>query len=141
MQTLGMQGGCFDIEIDSKDPKEIIRFCELLSPTLGGINLEDISQPRCFRILDTLRERMRIPVWHDDQQGSATVVLAGLLGANAPVRHPAKRRRVRTVMQELINLAGKLYRRSRYQWLRFGKYCRGFEAFCQVSERLRLASG
>jgi hypothetical protein len=67
--------------------------------------------------------------------------LVGLLGANAPVRHPAKRRRVRTVMQELINLAGKFYRRSRYQWLRFGKYCRAFEAFCQVSAKLRPASG
>jgi len=67
--------------------------------------------------------------------------LVGLLGAKAPVRHSAKRRRVRTVMQELINLAGKFYRRSRYQWLRFGKYCRAFEAFCQVSAKLRPASG
>lgn len=67
--------------------------------------------------------------------------LVGLLSPQAPVRHAAKRRRVRTVMQELINLAGKFYHRSRYQWLRFGKYCRGFEAFCQVSERLRLVNG
>jgi malate dehydrogenase (oxaloacetate-decarboxylating) len=55
--------------------------CKLLQPSFGGINLEDISQPKCFRILDTLRERGEIPVWHDDQQGTATVTLAGLLNA------------------------------------------------------------
>ena len=63
------------------DPDELIRTVEILEPTFGGINLEDISQPNCFRILDALRSRMQIPVWHDDQQGSATVLLAGLLNA------------------------------------------------------------
>lgn len=65
----------------TEDPEEIIRTVKILEPSFGGINLEDISQPKCFRILDTLRAEMGIPVWHDDQQGSATVVLAGLINA------------------------------------------------------------
>ena len=65
----------------TKDPDEFIRTVELLEPAFGGINLEDIAQPKCFRILAELRKRMGIPVWHDDQQGSGTVVLAGLLNA------------------------------------------------------------
>ncbi len=69
------------IVLDTKDPDEIIRTVLLLQPTFGGINLEDIAQPKCFRILETLRRRAEIPVWHDDQQGTATVTLAGLLNA------------------------------------------------------------
>lgn len=65
----------------TEDPEELIRTVEILEPSFGGINLEDISQPSCFRILAALRSRLRIPVWHDDQQGSATVVLAGLVNA------------------------------------------------------------
>ena len=65
----------------TKDPDEFIRTMQLLEPSFGGINLEDIAQPKCFRILDTLRATMNIPVWHDDQQGTATVLLAGLLNA------------------------------------------------------------
>lgn len=65
----------------TEDPGEIIRTVKILEPSFGGINLEDISQPKCFRVLDTLRAEMTIPVWHDDQQGSATVVLAGLINA------------------------------------------------------------
>ena len=67
--------------LDTKDPDEIIRTVLLLQPNYGGINLEDISQPKCFRILDTLREKAEIPIWHDDQQGTATVALAGLMNA------------------------------------------------------------
>ena len=67
--------------LDTKDPDEIIRTVRLLEPSFGGINLEDLSQPKCFRILDTLRQQMRIPVWHDDQQGTATIILAGLINA------------------------------------------------------------
>src|SRR5438552_17480653 len=52
-----------------------------LQPSFGGINLEDIAQPKCFDILDTLRKEMPIPVWHDDQQGTGTVVCAGLINA------------------------------------------------------------
>ncbi|HXQ23343.1 MAG TPA: NADP-dependent malic enzyme [Candidatus Acidoferrales bacterium] len=65
----------------TKDPDELVRTVKLLEPSFGAINLEDIAQPKCFRILDTLRKAMTIPVWHDDQQGSATVLLAGLLNA------------------------------------------------------------
>lgn len=71
----------FPICIDTKDPDKIIEMVLLLQPSFAGVNLEDISHPKCFRILDTLRERARIPVWHDDQQGTATVVLAGLINA------------------------------------------------------------
>ena len=67
--------------LDTKDPDEFIHAVKLLEPSFGGINLEDISQPKCFRILDTLRAEMDIPVWHDDQQGTATVLLAGLINA------------------------------------------------------------
>jgi malate dehydrogenase (oxaloacetate-decarboxylating) len=69
------------IMLDTKDPAKIIDTVLMLQPAFGGINLEDISQPKCFRILDTLREKAEIPVWHDDQQGTATVTLAGLINA------------------------------------------------------------
>jgi malate dehydrogenase (oxaloacetate-decarboxylating) len=69
------------IMLDTKDPDEIIRTVLLLQPGFGGVNLEDISQPKCFRILDTLRAQGEIPIWHDDQQGTACVTLAGLLNA------------------------------------------------------------
>jgi malate dehydrogenase (oxaloacetate-decarboxylating) len=67
--------------LDTKDPDAIINTVLMLQPGLGGVNLEDISQPKCFYILDTLREKAEIPVWHDDQQGTATVTLAGLINA------------------------------------------------------------
>jgi malate dehydrogenase (oxaloacetate-decarboxylating) len=67
--------------LDTKDPDAIIDMVLALQPSFGGINLEDIAQPKCFRILDELREKAEIPVWHDDQQGTATVLLAGLINA------------------------------------------------------------
>ncbi|MCL5263805.1 MAG: NADP-dependent malic enzyme [Chloroflexi bacterium] len=67
--------------LDTKDPANIISAVRWLQPSFGGINLEDIAQPKCFEILDTLRAQMDIPVWHDDQQGTATVLLAGLINA------------------------------------------------------------
>ena len=63
------------------DPDKIIDFVKMAEPSFGGVNLEDISQPNCFRVLDTLREECDIPVWHDDAQGTASVTLAGLLNA------------------------------------------------------------
>lgn len=69
------------IMLDTKDPDKIIETVLMLQPSFGGINLEDLSQPKCFRILDTLREKAEIPVWHDDQQGTATVTLAALMNA------------------------------------------------------------
>ncbi len=67
--------------LDTKDPDEIIQAVKWLQPSFGGINLEDFSNPKCFYILDTLRKEMEIPVWHDDQQGTAAVTLAGLINA------------------------------------------------------------
>src|SRR5512135_1634764 len=69
------------IMLDTKDPDKIIDTVLTIQPGFGGINLEDISQPKCFRVLDTLRARAEIPIWHDDQQGTATVTLAGLINA------------------------------------------------------------
>ena len=71
----------FDIEIDSLDPDEIIKVCKLLEPTFGGINLEDIKAPECFYIEETLIKEMKIPVFHDDQHGTAIISGAGLLNA------------------------------------------------------------
>ena len=71
----------FPLCIKTKDPDEIIKFLKLIEPTFGGINLEDIAKPKCFYILEKAREELNIPVWHDDQQGTATVVLAGVLNA------------------------------------------------------------
>src|SRR5579871_230303 len=71
----------FDLEINSENPEEIIRVCQLLEPTFGGINLEDIKSPECFYIEETLRKTMHIPVFHDDQHGTAIISGAALLNA------------------------------------------------------------
>lgn len=71
----------FPICLNTNEPEEIIQAVKWIQPTFGGINLEDISHPKCFHILDTLRREMEIPVWHDDQQGTACVTVAGLLNA------------------------------------------------------------
>ncbi len=71
----------FPICISTQESEQIIRLVENISPAFGGINLEDISSPRCFEIEQRLRERLDIPVYHDDQHGTAVVVLAGLLNA------------------------------------------------------------
>src|SRR5271169_4395718 len=71
----------FDIEVDSKNPQEIIKLCQLLEPTFGGINLEDIKAPDCFQIEEELRKTMKIPVFHDDQHGTAIITGAALLNA------------------------------------------------------------
>ena len=71
----------FPICLDTKDPEEIIRIVKALAPTFGGINLEDISSPRCFEIEERLKAELDIPVFHDDQHGTAVVVLAGLMNA------------------------------------------------------------
>lgn len=69
------------IALDTKDPEEIIRTVKLISPNYGGINLEDISAPRCFEIEDRLKKETNIPVFHDDQHGTAIVTMAGLINA------------------------------------------------------------
>jgi malate dehydrogenase (oxaloacetate-decarboxylating)(NADP+) len=71
----------FDLEVGSKDADDVIRFCELLEPTVGGINLEDIGAPACFYIEEELKRRLQIPVFHDDQHGTAVISGAALLNA------------------------------------------------------------
>ncbi len=71
----------FDLEVGSEEPEDMIRFCRLLEPTVGGINLEDIRSPDCFYIEQTLRDTLSIPVFHDDQHGTAIITGAALLNA------------------------------------------------------------
>ena len=76
----------FDLEVKSEDPDDVIRFCQLLEPTVGGINLEDIRSPDCFYIEERLRATLGIPVFHDDQHGTAIIAGAALLNALEVVR-------------------------------------------------------
>ncbi len=71
----------FDLEVASEDPDEVIRFCQLVEPTLGGINLEDIKAPECFYIEEQLKKTLKIPVFHDDQHGTAIISGAALINA------------------------------------------------------------
>jgi len=71
----------FDLEVGSENPEDVIRFCQLLEPTVGGINLEDIRSPDCFYIERKLRDTLGIPVFHDDQHGTAIISGAALLNA------------------------------------------------------------
>ncbi|MFL5814191.1 MAG: NADP-dependent malic enzyme [Bdellovibrionia bacterium] len=71
----------FDIELNAKDPNDVIRACEMLEPTFGGINLEDIKAPECFYIEEELKKRLKIPVFHDDQHGTAVISAAAFLNA------------------------------------------------------------
>ena len=71
----------FPLCLSTQEPGELVQACKWLEPTFGGINLEDIAKPKCFAILDTLRREMSIPVWHDDQQGTAAVALAALMNS------------------------------------------------------------
>ncbi len=84
----------FDLEIGSENPEDVIRFCQLLEPTVGGINLEDIRAPDCFYIEETLRRTMKIPVFHDDQHGTAIISGAALLNALEIVGKPIEGVRV-----------------------------------------------
>ena len=104
----------FPICLKTKDPEEIIHTCELIEPSFGGINLEDIEKPKCFHVLEKARERLHIPVWHDDQQGTATVILAGLINAFKLVGKKPK--------ESLITLvgAGSANIRTAYVLIRWG---------------------
>lgn len=84
----------FDLEVGSEDPEDVIRFCQLLEPTVGGINLEDIRSPDCFHVEETLKATMQIPVFHDDQHGTAIIAAAGLLNALSIVEKPLDQIRV-----------------------------------------------
>ena len=91
--------------VDSKDPRDLIRIVQAIAPSFGAINLEDIAQPKCFEVLDALRSSLDIPVWHDDQQGSATVLLAGLLGATKLVGKDIRRLRIAMIGTGAANVA------------------------------------
>ena len=84
----------FPIALDTQDPDEIVETVKLIAPTFGGINLEDISAPRCFEIEDRLRDELDIPVFHDDQHGTAVVVMAALFNALKIVGKPIESLRV-----------------------------------------------
>ncbi|MFW6192468.1 MAG: NADP-dependent malic enzyme [Gemmatimonadota bacterium] len=71
----------FDLEVDADGPEDLVRFCEMLEPTVGGINLEDIAAPDCFVVEQTLRDRLDVPVFHDDQHGTAIISGAALVNA------------------------------------------------------------
>jgi malate dehydrogenase (oxaloacetate-decarboxylating) len=71
----------FPICLATKKQDDLVTACKWLEPTFGGINLEDISKPKCFHVLNNARDELKIPVWHDDQQGTATVLLAGLINS------------------------------------------------------------
>jgi malate dehydrogenase (oxaloacetate-decarboxylating) len=87
----------FPICLDTQDAEEIIKAVELIAPTFGGINLEDISAPRCFEIEDRLKEKLDIPVFHDDQHGTAVVTMAALFNALKIVGKPIEQLRVLVV--------------------------------------------
>jgi malate dehydrogenase (oxaloacetate-decarboxylating) len=95
----------FPICVNTKLPDEIIHIVKAIQPTFGGINLEDISHPKCFYILDTLRKECEIPVWHDDQQGTACVTVAGLLNALKIVDKKIKDVKVALVGAGAANIA------------------------------------
>ena len=84
----------FDLEVDSMNPDDVIKVCQLLEPTFGGINLEDIKAPECFYIEETLKKTMKIPVFHDDQHGTAIISGAALLNALEIVGKPIEKVRV-----------------------------------------------
>lgn len=100
--------------LKTKDPQELIRTCNLLEPTFGGINLEDIAKPKCFTVLEETRKNLQIPIWHDDQQGTATVILAGLINSFKLVG--------KSPFQSLITLigAGSANIRTAYVLIRWG---------------------
>jgi malate dehydrogenase (oxaloacetate-decarboxylating)(NADP+) len=104
----------FDLEVGSEDPEDVIKFCQLLEPTVGGINLEDIKAPECFYIEETLRKTMSIPVMHDDQHGTAIITGAALLNALEIVDKPIEKVRV------VFNGAGASAIASAEHYLRLG---------------------
>jgi malate dehydrogenase (oxaloacetate-decarboxylating) len=89
----------------TKDTEEIIKTVKHLAPSFGGINLEDIENPKCFEILERLRKEMDIPVWHDDQQGTATIVTAGAINAHKVVGKKVSESKVAMVGAGAANIA------------------------------------
>ena len=114
----------FPICLDTNDPDEIIETVQLIAPTFGGINLEDISAPRCFEIEERLKEELDIPVFHDDQHGTAVVTMAALFNALKIVDKPIEdlqgadaraRRRRRRLHEDDARVRGHEHHRLRPQ--------------------------
>ena len=95
------------LPVRASSEQELIRFVKALEPSLGGVNLEDIESPKCFEVLDTLRREMKIPVWHDDQQGTAGVVLAGLFNALELTGRKIRRTRIVLLGAGAANVAAE----------------------------------
>ena len=93
------------IMLDTKNKDEIVRFCQVIAPTFGGLNLEDIESPKCFEILSELQKTLPIPVWHDDQQGTALVVIAGLINAAKFVNKSFAKLRISLIGSGAANVA------------------------------------
>jgi len=91
--------------IGASEEEAIVQVVKALEPSFGGINLEDFAQPKCFRVLDRLRRELRIPVWHDDQQGTATVVLAGVINALKLVRKEIRDVKIAMIGMGAANVA------------------------------------
>lgn len=91
--------------VRTNSAEELIKLVQQLEPSFGGINLEDISQPKCFQVLDALRSSLQIPVWHDDQQGTATVVLAALWNAFAVTGRTLREARIAMIGMGAANVA------------------------------------
>ncbi len=95
----------FPICVDTKDPDKLIEFVKMLQPSFGGVNLEDIANPKCFYVLDRLREECHIPIFHDDQQGTACVTLAGLINALKIVNKDMKKVQIAMIGVGAANVA------------------------------------
>ncbi len=98
--------------VRSRSPDELVAIVEALEPSFGAINLEDIAQPACFEVLDRLQERLPVPVWHDDQQGTAVALLAGLMNALHVVGKQLDRVKIAMVGMGAANVA--VYRLLRH---------------------------
>lgn len=95
----------FPVTLATKDPDEIVQAVKWIAPAFGGINLEDIASPKCFYVLDRLRAELEIPVWHDDQQGTAAITLAGVLNALKVVGKDPKKATYAVIGSGAANIA------------------------------------
>ena len=107
----------FPLCLGTKDPEEFIKTVKYLQPSLGGVNLEDISQPKCFYILERLRQECDIPVWHDDQQGTGTIVAAGAINAAKIVGKKPSEMKAVFIGAGAANIAiSRIMQISGYKW-------------------------
>ncbi|UCE81313.1 MAG: NADP-dependent malic enzyme [Methanobacteriota archaeon] len=107
----------FPLCLGTKDPEEFIKTVKYLQPSLGGVNLEDIAQPKCFYILERLRQECDIPVWHDDQQGTGTIVAAGAINAAKIVGKKPSQMKAVFIGAGAANIAiSRIMQISGYKW-------------------------